>query len=134
MLPLPHAPHAETARLNVLLISPNRSFLLSVAAWVNRTGLVERVHTAADARDALRRAGTVAPEVIVLDSAVPNSDWRQLSTELKGRSPASRVLLLSGTSPAELKGERRSTGVDGHLPRNDFARRFRRLLREYADR
>jgi DNA-binding NarL/FixJ family response regulator len=120
--------------LNLLIIGPNRSFLLSVAAWVNRTGLVERVHTAADAKEALRLAGIVAPEVIVLDAALPNSDWRRLSAELKARSPASRVLLLSGASPAELKGQRRTAEVDGYLSRNDFAHRFRRLLRAYADR
>lgn len=129
----PQARRTRNPRLNVLIIGPNRSFLQSVAAWVNRTGLVERVHTATDAKEGLRLTGIVAPEVIVLDAGLPNSDWRQLSVELKARSPASRVLLLSGASPAELVGQRRSAEVDGYLSRNDFARRFRRLLRTYAE-
>src|SRR5438477_5202346 len=63
------------------------------------------VGEAANGDDAVRLAGLHAPDVVVLDLAMPVSDGVEALVRLRQEGPGRKVLLLSGLGPDEVAGE-----------------------------
>jgi DNA-binding NarL/FixJ family response regulator len=76
---------------------------------------IDVVGEAGSARDALRLAADLAPDVVVLDIRLPDRDGVSIVDELRDVAPTSRVLLCSGSPDGTTLFEAARSGSDGFV-------------------
>lgn len=104
--------HTSTAPLRVLIVeddAANSEVLTLVLEMAGHT-----VSAALTARDALTRAASDQPAVVLLDLGLPDGDGGSIVSGLRQSLPAgARIIITSGTSVSA--AEARRLGVDGVL-------------------
>lgn len=73
------------------------------------------VAEAADGQEAIEAVGTHQPDLLLLDIAMPNTDGLTAIPEIRRRSPATRVVLLSGFEGWQLDREATVHAADGYI-------------------
>jgi DNA-binding response OmpR family regulator len=115
LMPTPKA-NAEPAPTDrpILVVDDDRKIVALVRAYLEREGF--RVITAYDGREALRKARTEAPALIVLDLMLPEVDGFEVMRLLRAEGDVP-VLMLSARSslPERIIGLER--GADDYLPK-----------------
>jgi DNA-binding NarL/FixJ family response regulator len=87
--------------IRVVLADDHRLFLEGLEAALEREGL-EIVGLAGSGRELLEVAAQVAPDVVLLDVAMPGMDGVECLVELRGRFPDVKVVMLSGSDDSEV--------------------------------
>lgn len=83
------------ARIKVLLVDDHPVVRRGIAACLNRHEQIELVGEAADGREALDKARTLLPDVVITDVEMPVMNGADLAMALAKELPATRVLVLS---------------------------------------
>ena len=78
----------------------------------------EVVGEARDGAEALARARTLLPDVVLLDLKMPNMDGEAAARELQRQCPDVRVLILSGAELDEGVLDVLEVGVAGYVPKD----------------
>ena len=73
------------------------------------------VAEAADGQEAIEAVGAHQPDLLLLDIAMPNTDGLTAIPEIRRRSPATRVVLLSGFEGWQLDREATVHAADGYI-------------------
>lgn len=73
------------------------------------------VGEAADGQEAIEVVGTHQPDLLLLDIAMPNTDGLSAIPEIRRRSPATRIVLLSGFEGWQLDREATVHAADGYI-------------------
>lgn len=120
--------HAEVVAMRCLLVDDDRTFLETVRGILGRQG-VTVAGTASSAAEALRQAGTLRPDVAVVDIRLGDENGFDLAPRLVS---AGIVVIMTSTSAAvdyaDLLAE---SPVAGFLPKAELsAAGIRRLLGE----
>jgi len=82
-------------RIKVLLVDDHPVVRRGIAACLNRHEQIELVGEAADGREALEKARTLLPDVVITDVEMPVMNGADLAMALAKELPATRVLVLS---------------------------------------
>ncbi|MFD4138106.1 response regulator [Streptomyces sp. NPDC058572] len=90
------------------------------------------VATAGDGPQAVRRAGAVVPDVLVLDLNLPGMPGVQVCKELVGSLPALRVLVLSASGEHADVLEAVKSGATGYLLKSASAEELTDAVRRTA--
>ena len=99
----------------VLLVDDDRLFAESVAVTLGRDGRIDVVGIAADGAEAIDLAEQLAPDLVLMDIAMPGLDGIAATRAIRERSPTTRVVMLTastGRSDEEASGE---AGAIGYL-------------------
>ena len=83
------------ARIKVLLVDDHPVVRRGIAACLNRHEQIELVGEAANGREALEKARTLSPDVVITDVEMPVMNGADLAIALGKELPATRVLVLS---------------------------------------
>jgi DNA-binding NarL/FixJ family response regulator len=81
-------------RLRSLIVDDSKTFLASARRLLESQG-VEIVGTATSGAEALDLAGTLSPDLALVDVELGEEDGFALAGALRSRSPATRVILIS---------------------------------------
>jgi two-component system, cell cycle response regulator DivK len=94
------------------------------------------VASAVDGREALRKARTLMPAVIVMDLAIPGIDGWETTRRLKrdARTRAIPVIALTGYVLAGARDQARQAGCDGFLTKPCLPERLVREIRRILAR
>jgi signal transduction histidine kinase/CheY-like chemotaxis protein len=109
------APEPGQARHSILLVEDNADTRNTMFAALEQEG--HRVYEAADGNAGLRTAGTVKPEVAVIDIGLPELDGYAMATELRHNPEHERMVLIAMTGlerPDSLR-RAREAGFDEYL-------------------
>lgn len=87
--------------IRVVLADDHPLFLEGLEAALEREGL-EIVGLAGSGQEVLEIASQVEPDVVLLDVAMPGMDGIECLGELRGRFPAVKVVMLSGSDDNEV--------------------------------
>jgi DNA-binding NarL/FixJ family response regulator len=80
--------------LRCLIVDDNEEFLVSASALLSTQGL-HIVGTAATGVEAIRQAGALRPDVVLVDLQLGDEDGLELARHLAGTIPTTRVVLIS---------------------------------------
>jgi DNA-binding NarL/FixJ family response regulator len=90
----------------------------------------EVVGTASDGAQAIEAAGRLAPDVVLLDLAMPVLDGLQALPRLRSQLPDAKIVIFSGFDQGDLVKEAMSSGADAYLEKGSSVTALVSMLRE----
>lgn len=134
----PHGPSAHVdgadtrmgaGARRVLIVDDNEDSALSLAALVELDGHV--VTTATNGSQALARAGTFMPQIVLLDIGLPGMDGFEVAARLRVASAVQpRIVAMTGWGSAEDKRKSKLAGFDEHWVKPVDPANLKKLLSE----
>jgi DNA-binding NarL/FixJ family response regulator len=94
-------------------------------------GDMEVVSSTSTGREAVDELGRLQPHALLLDLILPDvADPGELVRELRRRSPATLIVLISNMPPSDLRKHAERVGADGWMPKAQKPDRLRAAVRE----
>ena len=107
-------------KLRSLIVDDSHTFLSSARRLLESQGL-EIVGTATSGAEALDLAAEFSPDVALVDVELGEEDGIALVGELRSRSPATRVVLISTYGHDEMHDLARASSAVGFLPKSQLS-------------
>jgi DNA-binding NarL/FixJ family response regulator len=104
-------------KLRSLIVDDSETFLTSARRLLESQG-VEIVGTATSGAEALDAAAALLPDLALVDVELGEEDGVALAGELRSRSPATRVVLISTYGPDEMQDLMSTSSAVGFLPKS----------------
>jgi len=104
-------------KLRGLLVDDSETFILSARRLLESQGM-EIVGTATGGAEALELAAALSPDLALVDVELGEEDGIALADELRSRSPATRVVLISTYSSDDMRDLTSTTSAVGFLPKS----------------
>jgi DNA-binding NarL/FixJ family response regulator len=101
--------------IRILLVDDQVLFREGLHTLLSMQSDVEVVGEAANGEEALRAAGTLRPDVILMDLQMPMMDGAAATRKLKDRQPDTRVIILTTFDDDESVFEALRAGAVGYL-------------------
>jgi DNA-binding NarL/FixJ family response regulator len=115
-----------TELVRVLIVDDQRLIREGVASLLGIQPGIDVVGTAADGKEAVDKALTLEPDVVLMDVRMPIMDGVEAAAVLRRRLPSCRVLMLTTFDDEEYVLEALRAGASGYLlkdlPAADLAR------------
>jgi two-component system response regulator NreC len=105
-------------RIRVLLVDDHALVRLGFRRLLEDDPAIEVVGEASDGAEAVELAVRLAPDVVVMDYAIPVYTGAVATGMIRERVPAARVLMLSMHSEASYVATSRQAGASGYLLKN----------------
>jgi DNA-binding NarL/FixJ family response regulator len=102
-------------RVRLLLVDDISQVRRDLRQLLELTGLVEIVAEAGDGLEAVRLAGALAPQAVVMDLEMPGLDGYEATRRIKSQWPAVRVIILSVHAGPEEMECAQAAGADGFV-------------------
>jgi DNA-binding NarL/FixJ family response regulator len=119
-------------QIRVLLADDHAIVRQGLCALLNSDGNFSMVGQARTGREAVEMAGTLKPDVILMDIAMPVLNGLEATRQILAANPAAKVVILSAHSDDEYIQRTRSAGVVGFLEKQTSAEILTKALREVA--
>ena len=107
-----------SARIRVLIVDDHALFRGGVKALLARQPGFEVVGEASDGLEGVKRAKSLAPDVVLLDLHMPGVSGREAIKLLAEEAPSARVLMLTVSEDADDLVDTLRAGASGYLLKN----------------
>lgn len=98
--------------VRVLIVDDSPQVRHDLRQYLDLIGNMKVVGEAADGHEAIRFAGELSPDAIIMDLEMPGMDGFDATQQIKARGLASRVIILSMHASPEDVARARSVGAD----------------------
>jgi len=105
----------------VLLVDDHELFVESAKAVLADDDRFEIVGVAATGPEAVRLAGELAPDLVLMDIGLPGMDGVEATREIRDCCPAARVVMLTGRSGRTEEEGSGQAGAIGYLSKDELA-------------
>jgi DNA-binding NarL/FixJ family response regulator len=122
----------QEKRITVLLAEDHAVVRQGLCALLNADGHFSVVGQARTGREAVEMARTLAPDVILMDIAMPVLNGLEATRQILAANSSARVIILSAHSDDEYIDRTRAAGVAGFLEKQTSAEILTKALREIA--
>ena len=109
-----------TPLVRVLIADDDPLFMDALEAILGIEG-PDRDRRAHDGEEAMRLAGELEPDVVLLDLSMPVVDGFEASRWIRAEAPATAVVVLTGSSYAEDVEKAYDAGASGYLTKDRIA-------------
>ncbi len=109
---------------SILIVDDHPLFREGLRAIITRDGRFEVTGEAGSAREALRLARRLKPELIIVDISLPDRSGIELTSELRRKFPESRILIVSMHSKIDYIAEAFQAGATGYVVKESAAERL----------
>lgn len=131
----PRSAAAESAPpIRVLLADDHRIILDGLRTLLGGEGDIEVIAEAEDGHAAVRLAGALSPDVVVMDITMPDLNGIDATRRIKALNPRTRVVALSARSDAQAAGRILEAGASGYLCKNAAFSELARTIRSVVTR
>ena len=113
--------------LRVLLVDDNPVFLNQASQWLCKQPGIHLVGKATSGEEGVEQALLLNPELVVMDLAMPTMNGHEAARQIKCRSEATRVILIS-LHDHETFSENCLLYTDGFVPKDDLYSRLIPLI------
>ena len=108
------------ARLRVLLVEDDETFVEAVKAVLVPDERFDVVGVAHDGQRAVELSEELSPDLVLVDIGLPGIDGVEATRAIRKRSPASRVVMLTGrTDRADIERTERA-GAIGYVTKDEL--------------
>ena len=107
--------------VRILLVDDFEPFRRVVVSILQKEPGLQVIAEAADGAEAVQKAQELQPDFIVLDIGLPKLSGIEAARRICQVSPASRILILSQESAAEVVQEALRVGASGYVVKSDAA-------------
>lgn len=114
--------------LRVLLADDNESFRGSLAAFVGEQKGLELVGQAANGNEAVELADQYHPDLILMDLHMPECNGISAMQRIKGRSPSTKVIIISAHGNETYRMMAVEFGADGFIGKERMKSGLREVL------
>lgn len=105
----------EVGQIRVALVEDDEELREKLAGVVRKAPALRLVGHFPTAESALRRISSLAPDVVVMDLALPGRDGVFCTASLKQQLPKTQVLVLTAFSDVDLVTKALKAGASGYL-------------------
>lgn len=99
----------------ILIVEDHTLLRQGLCAMISADPELEVVGEIDNGRDAIRLAGSLSPELILMDLSMPGTNGTESILEIKRRYPAIKVLVLTVHKAEEYIREALTAGADGYV-------------------
>lgn len=124
-VPIDSGQPATASRIRVLVADDSPSFVAALTQMLGRFEGVDVVATAADGQDAIEQFVRHAPDLAIVDVDMPGMNGIDAAAELRRRSAAVRILMVSFHDRAQVEAACRRAGADAFVSKVGIQRRLR---------
>jgi CheY-like chemotaxis protein len=110
-----HAEYKGERRLRVLLADDHQVMREGLAALLSEQHDMEVVGQAGNGREAVDLAHELAPDVVIMDAAMPGMAGDEATRQIKRHLPKTRVIALSMFEEPQMAKKMRDAGAEVHL-------------------
>jgi DNA-binding NarL/FixJ family response regulator len=119
--------------LRVYIADDSVGFGTLAAAWLEAHDDIEVVGAVRSAAEAIAQVTATAPDVVILDHLLPQPEHSmEVLRHVRETLPDAAILLVSGMPDADLAGEAREAGADGHVSKAANAEALAEAVRQAA--
>jgi len=119
-------------KTRVLLVEDHRMVREALREALTKVPDIEVVGEAGDARECLELAGTLAPDVIVLDIRLPDLNGIEVAARLRDSGNAARIVALSAFSDKRFVTEMLRSGASAYVTKSAAGTELERAIRAVA--
>jgi two-component system NarL family response regulator len=119
-------------KIRVLLVEDHRMVREALREVLTKVPDMEVVGEAGDGHAGLELAGTLAPDVIVLDIRLPDLNGIELAARLRDSGNAARIVALSAFSDRSFVTEMLRSGASGYVTKSAAGSELVRAIRAVA--
>jgi two-component system, NarL family, response regulator LiaR len=123
---------ATDAPIRVLIADDHAIVRLGLRALIATEPGLEVVGEAVDGMDAVRKARSLRPDVIVLDLVMPRKDGIQAAAEIRQEDPGARILVLTSFAEEDKLVPAFKAGAVGYLLKDSAPQDLLQAIRDVA--
>jgi NarL family two-component system response regulator LiaR len=123
---------ATDAPIRVLIADDHAIVRLGLRALIATEPGLEVVGEAVDGTDAVRKARSLCPDVIVLDLVMPRKDGIQATAEIRQEDPGARILVLTSFAEEDKLVPAFKAGAAGYLLKDSAPQDLLQAIRDVA--
>jgi DNA-binding NarL/FixJ family response regulator len=110
-----------TDRVRVVIADDQRLFAEALEAILSTDGRIDIVGRAGDGRSAVELAVEQAPDVVLMDIAMPVMDGIDATRRIRAELPGTRVVVLTGSAATQDVDRARTAGAAGYVTKDQIA-------------
>ena len=118
--------------VTVLIVDDNGLFVAALEALLTGEAGIAVVGSAADGEEALRLAGELRPQVVLMDISMPVLDGFEATERIRAELPEIRVLMVTGSAADADVRRAREAGACGYITKDRIAEELVRSIRDVA--
>ncbi|HTP13264.1 MAG TPA: response regulator transcription factor [Bacteroidota bacterium] len=107
-------------QIRVLIADDHRDFRRAVHEFLCRIPNVSVVGEAEDGNDAVEQVGRLAPDVVLMDIRMPNTNGLEATRIIKERWPKTRVLIATQNDDVAYRMQAQEAHADGFIVKSDM--------------
>ncbi len=120
-------------RIRILLVDDNADFVGGVSALLAAVDHVEVVGVARSGRQAIEEVQRLRPDLVLTDGTMPEMDGFEATRQIKSKTGAPLVILMTFYDGAAVRREAAAAGADGFIAKSDVTRRLPTMIRELVN-
>ncbi len=122
--------HGDDPVWTVLVVDDSDDYREAACSWIETLDGLRVAGTARDGDSALEQAGSLRPDLILMDAAMPGTDGFEATRRLKARPDAPRIVIMSLHDSVAIREVAWISGADGFVAKADLTAAFPALVRD----
>lgn len=102
-------------KTRVLLVDDFKPWRVAASRILGADPDVQIVGEAGDGREAIEKAATLLPDVVLLDIGLPLLNGLQAARQIRQASPQSKIIFLTGQDDEDLRNAALATGAEAYV-------------------
>jgi len=123
----------QQSPVRVVIVDDHRLFVDALALLLGHDDRLDVIGTASDGPTAIDLAVDGSAEVAVIDVRMPEVDGIETAKRLKTRSPATRVILVTGLEEPDLAEQAKEAGAVALLKKGALHDQLKEAILQAAD-
>ncbi len=119
--------------INILLADDHEIFRLGVKQFIDNEKDMQVIAMADNGKDALEKALSLQPDLILMDIAMPEMNGLEASKEILSKMPQAKILLISLYDLADYVKQSLRIGVSGYVLKDAPNKIFLNAIRSVAE-
>ncbi len=102
-------------KIRLLIVDDHTLFRQTLRSYLTTIENIEVVGEAGDGMDAINKTMELKPDIVLMDFAMPNLNGIQATREIRNRSPATKILVLTMYETGQHVREILRAGASGYI-------------------